>query len=169
MMIKGKAWILGDHIDTDLLAPGYAMKLPPEELAKHTLEAVNPDFASLVAPGDILVTGKNFGIGSSREQAAISLKTLGVGAILAKSCARIFFRNAMNVGLPVLLFQEQDMIGQNDRLSIDPLQGEIHHELSAHTFRVAPIPSHLIEMLAAGGLMPHLKQKLVKERAHAAV
>ena len=110
-MTEGRAWVLGDNIDTDVLAPGYALKLPPEELAQHCLEAVEPAFAKEVKAGDILVAGENFGMGSSREQAAISLKLLGISVILARSFARIFYRNAINIGLPAMFLPAEVEIG----------------------------------------------------------
>ena len=118
-MIKGRAWFFGDDIDTDVLAPGIHLKKDIPELAKHCLEAVTEDFASLVQPGDIIVAVYGFGIGSSREQAAQVLVELGVKAVVAKSFARIFYRNAINLGLPVL--ECESVVGQSrDSFHIDP-------------------------------------------------
>src|SRR6185369_10399980 len=117
--VTGRAWTFGDNIDTDVLAPGIYMKLPVEEVAQHCLEAVDPEFAARVQPGDIVVGGENFGMGSSREQAPQALKILGVGAVLAKSFARIFYRNALNLGLPALFFREADEVSAGDRLELD--------------------------------------------------
>jgi 3-isopropylmalate/(R)-2-methylmalate dehydratase small subunit len=158
----GRAWVFGDGIDTDVLAPGYLMKLPAEELAKHCLTAVDPGFAKQVQPGDIVVAGANFGLGSSREQAAISLKLLGVRAVLATSFARIFYRNALNIGLPALVLAEAQEIAAGDRISVDPVGGTVVNQTRNKTYSVAPIPAHLMTMIDAGGLMPWLKQTLKK-------
>ncbi len=160
MSIEGKVWKFGDNIDTDVLAPGHYMKLRPEELATHTLEAIDPDFAGQVQPGDVMVAGAGFGIGSSREQAAISLKMLGVGAVLAKSFARIFYRNALNIGLPVLIFPAADAVQPGQRLKVDPLRGEVRLADGSDVWEVEPIPAHLMTMIEDGGLMPHLKKRL---------
>ncbi|MCR9129698.1 MAG: 3-isopropylmalate dehydratase [Alphaproteobacteria bacterium] len=157
--ITGKAWVFGDRIDTDLLAPGYAMKKGPEELAKHTLEAIDPDFASFVRPGDMVFGGEDFGIGSSREQAAISLKTLGVGAVFATSFARIFYRNCINIGLPALMFDAAGKVQPGDRLSLDLSAGRLENLTTGRSFDVPAIPPHLMAMIEQGGLMASLKQR----------
>jgi len=156
---EGEAWVYGDRIDTDLLAPGYAMKKGPEALAQHTLEAVDPDFAASVQPGDMVVGGADFGIGSSREQAAISLKTLGVSAVIAKSFARIFYRNAINIGLPAVQLDFGDRIKTGDRLRLDLAEGRLDNLTQGERFTVAPIPPHLMAMIEAGGLMASLKAR----------
>lgn len=165
--ITGKAWTFGDDIDTDVLAPGVYMKLPVEEAARHCLEAVDPAFAPNVVPGDVVVGGANFGLGSSREQAPQGLKILGVGAILAKSFARIFYRNALNLGLPALFFPDADEISPGDRLEVDPLKGEVRNLTTGRTYAVEPLPPHLMQMIDDGGLMPHLEKRLAAERASA--
>jgi len=157
--VTGKAWLFGDKIDTDLLAPGYAMKKGPEELAKHTLEAVDPDFASFVRSGDLVFAGEDFGIGSSREQAAISLKALGVGAVFATSFARIFYRNCINIGLPALVFDAAGKVSPGDRLSLDLAAGRLENFTTQQRFEVPAIPPHLMTMIEQGGLMASLKQR----------
>ena len=157
--ITGKAWVFGDKVDTDLLAPGYAMKKGPEALAQHTLEAVDPDFASHVRSGDLVFGGDDFGIGSSREQAAISLKTLGVGAVFAKSFARIFYRNCINIGLPAVMFDAAGKVQPGDRLSLDLSAGRLDNLTTEQTYDVPAIPDHLMAMIEAGGLMASLKQR----------
>ncbi len=157
--ITGKAWVFGDKVDTDLLAPGYAMKKGPEALAQHTLEAVDPDFASHVRSGDLVFGGDDFGIGSSREQAAISLKTLGVGAVFAKSFARIFYRNCINIGLPAVMFDAEAKVQPGDRLSLDLSAGRLDNLTTEETFDIPAIPDHLMAMIEAGGLMASLKQR----------
>lgn len=156
----GRAFVFGDNIDTDVLAPGFLMKLPPEDLARHCLGAVDPAFAGAVRDGDIVVAGDNFGMGSSREQAAVSLKLLGVRAILARSFARIFWRNAMNLGLPAIFFPEAADIRAGDELSIDLEAGRIENLTTARLYEVSPLPIHLRAMIHDGGLMPHLKKRL---------
>ena len=163
-VIGGRAWTFGDNIDTDVLAPGIYMKLPPEQLATHCLEAIDATFASSVRKGDIVVAGENFGLGSSREQAVQVLSILGIGAVLAKSFARIFYRNAFNLGLPALFFPEADEISAGDQLELDLAAGQVRNLTKGVAYDVEPIPPHLLEMITAGGLIPHLKAKLAMER-----
>lgn len=158
--IEGRAWTFGDAIDTDLLAPGHAMRLPLDELAKHCLEAVAPQFAANVERGDVLVAGTGFGMGSSREQAAQALLHLGIAAVLAKSIARIFYRNALNLGLPVLVFPEADRIRDGDRLRVDPASGRVRDLATGAEYRCEPIPGFLLDMVRDGGLIPHLHRRL---------
>ena len=160
MIVEGAAWVFGDGIDTDVLAPGYAMKKSPEGLAQHCLEAINPDFAKMVKPGDIVVAGANFGLGSSREQAAMALATLGVGAVLAKSFARIFYRNAINIGLPVVTIDLTDKVTAGELLRLDLVKGVIAQQTDGSEHELQPMPSHIIEILTAGGLMAQLKQEM---------
>ena len=155
----GKAWVFGDKIDTDLLAPGAYMKSPLSELAAHCLEAINENFAKDINTGDVVVAGDAFGIGSSREQAAQALVELGVSAVIAKSFARIFYRNALNLGLPVLVCPDIDDISEGDKLSIDPTAGQIHNLTTDKTYQCDPIPPELMTIVNAGGLMPYLKSK----------
>lgn len=158
--IEGRAWVFGDDIDTDLLAPGHAMRMPIEELSKHCLEAVAPQFAASVQRGDIVVAGSGFGVGSSREQAAQALLHLGVAAVLARSIARIFYRNALNLGLPALVFPDAAGIRDGERLRIDPARGLVHNVTTGTDYRCEPIPGFLMNMLRDGGLMPHLHKRL---------
>lgn len=161
----GRAFLFGENIDTDRLAPGYALKLPPQELARHCLEALDPSFAEAVRPGDVIVAGRNFGLGSSREQAAESLKLLGVSAVLAVSFARIFYRNAINLGLPAIILPQALDIAAGDELSIDPEAGRVENLSQGRGYDVAPIPPYLMTMIRDGGLMPHLKRRLSSGRA----
>jgi 3-isopropylmalate/(R)-2-methylmalate dehydratase small subunit len=154
----GKAWVFGDEINTDNMAPGLYFKEPMEVLATHCLEAVNPKFALEVKHGDILVAGSNFGMGSAREQAPMALVHLGIGAILAKSYSRIFYRNAINFGLPALMFPQADEINPGDELRVDPVAGLISNITTDRQYQVEGIPPHLMDMITAGGLMPWLKQ-----------
>jgi 3-isopropylmalate/(R)-2-methylmalate dehydratase small subunit len=155
----GRAWVFGDRIDTDVLAPGSLMKLSPEALAQHCLAAVSPTFAKEVRPGDIIVAGEGFGIGSSREQAAVSLKILGVQAVLAKSFARIFYRNAINLGLPALFFPQAGEIKDGDEMKVDFATGAIENVTRGARYAVSPVPEHLMTIMRAGGLMPYLEAR----------
>lgn len=163
--MSGRAFVFGDDVDTDALAPGRYMKATIEELARHCLEAVDPGFAGAVRPGDIVVAGRNFGMGSSREQAAQALKTLGISAIVAKSFGGIFLRNALNLGLPVMTCAGTDTVQAGDRVSVDLAGGVLVNETRGTTLQGEPLPAFLLEMLADGGLVPHLEKKLATRRA----
>ena len=160
----GRAFVFGDNIDTDVLAPGRYMKASVEELARHCMEAIAPDFANTVQPGDVVVAGRNFGMGSSREQAAQALKILGVSAVVAKSFGGIFLRNALNLGLPVMVCPATDEIRQDDRVAVDLVGGRVINETTAATLPGEPLPGFLLEMLADGGLVPHLEKRLAAKR-----
>jgi 3-isopropylmalate dehydratase small subunit len=158
-VITGNAWVFGDEINTDNMAPGIYFKEPMEVMVQHCLEAVDPEFAANVKPGDIVVGGKNFGVGSAREQAAMAFQHLGVGAILAESFSRIFYRNAINFGLPLLIFPAAQEIKAGQLLEVNPVAGIIRNATTGETWQVEGIPAHLMEMIDAGGLMPWLKRK----------
>ena len=163
MNVRGKAFVFGDRIDTDVLAPGPYMREPLAVLASHCLEAVDPDFAGQVRPGDIVVGGESFGIGSSREQAVQALAELGVGAIVARSFARIFYRNALNLGLLALVCADLEA-ARGDELEVRPAEGRILNHSSGREFACEAIPAQLMEIVAGGGLMPWLERKLAAER-----
>jgi 3-isopropylmalate/(R)-2-methylmalate dehydratase small subunit len=163
--VSGRAFVFGDDIDTDALAPGRYMKGSIEELAQHCLEAIAPGFAKDVRPGDVVVAGRNFGMGSSREQAAQALKVLGVAAVIAKSFGGIFYRNALNLGLPVVVCAEADSIRAGDRLSFDLAGGAVVNETSGRTLPSEPLPQFLRDMLADGGLVPHLERRFARQKA----
>lgn len=158
-MIQGTARKYGDNINTDIITPGKYMELSIQDMAAHVMEGVDPDFASRILPGDILVAGGNFGSGSSRETAPLALKTAGIAAIAAKSYARIFYRNAMNIGLPVLEIKEADQILEGDRLSLNLQEGIIENMTQDAVYQSAPLPERIMEMLAAGGLVAQLEQE----------
>lgn len=158
-ILKGNAWVYGDKIDTDLLAPGAYMKSSLQELAAHCLEAIDTEFAGNVKPGDVMIAGDAFGIGSSREQAAQALVELGVAAVVAKSFARIFYRNALNLGLPVLFCPDIEGVEKGDEVSVDPTTGVVTNHTKQQTFTCEPIPPELMKIVDAGGLMPYLKHK----------
>jgi len=162
--MSGRAFVFGDNIDTDVLAPGRYMKGAAAELARHCLEAVAPDFAKDVRPGDVVAAGRNFGIGSSREQAAQALKVLGVSAVIAKSFGGIFLRNALNLGLPVLVCETTHDIRAGDRVALDLASGRLVNETRGIILSCEPLPAFLLDMLADGGLVPHLEKKLAAKR-----
>jgi 3-isopropylmalate/(R)-2-methylmalate dehydratase small subunit len=159
MQIKGKAWKFGDSISTDHIAPGrlFHLRTNLPELAKHVLEDADPEFAGKVQPGDFVVAGKNFGLGSSREHAPTIIKIAGVGAVLAESFARIFYRNAINVGLPVLIC-DTTQIDVDDELEIDISKGEIRDITKGITIQAKPLPDVMIKILNDGGLLEHFRK-----------
>ena len=163
MSIAGKAWKYGDDVNTDVIFPGkytYTVN-DPNEMAKHALENLDPNFARNVQENDIIVAGKNFGCGSSREQAATCLKYAGVGAIIGKSFSRLFFRNAVNTGIALVQCPEAvDQIESGETVHIDSEKGELR--CKAGTFRFSPMPEFVMGIIRDGGLIPHTKKKLIK-------
>ena len=160
-MIKGRAWVFGDHINTDLIIPGrYLDDYSAKNLAAHVMEGIDPEFPKKVARGDILVAGRNFGCGSSREQAPLALKHAGIVAVVADSFARIFYRNAINIGLPVIVCPgAAKRIGQGDMIEIDLHAGKILLP-GDEQLEFSPLPAFLIRILDEGGLVPFIKRKL---------
>ena len=159
MSMIGKAWKFGDDISTDLIAPGRLVHLRSNlpEVAKHVLEDADPQFASKMQAGDFVVGGNNFGCGSSREHAPTIIKIAGVSAVLAKSFARIFYRNSINVGLPALIC-DTDKINQGDELEVDLSQGIVVNKTKNLTLRFAPLPPAMIKILNDGGLLAHIEK-----------
>jgi 3-isopropylmalate/(R)-2-methylmalate dehydratase small subunit len=158
--VTGRAWVFGDEVNSDVMAPGIYFKESMEVMASHCLEAIDPNFAPNVKPGDIIVAGRAFGVGSAREQAALSFSHLKVGAILAKSYARIFYSNMLNFGVPALIFPQADEINVQDEVTVDAIAGTIENKTTGKSYSVSPIPEHLMEMITLGGLMPYLKKKI---------
>jgi 3-isopropylmalate/(R)-2-methylmalate dehydratase small subunit len=156
----GRAWVFGDDVNTDLIAPARYLKRPIAEFASHALEAADPRFAATVQPGDIVVGGESFGCGSSREQAPAALRFLGVAAIVAKSFARTFYRNSMNVGLPVLVCPRAGEIRAGARLRVHLEEGAVEDMENGERYRCDAIPPHLMQMLRDGGLVAHLEKRL---------
>lgn len=162
--MTGRVFLLGDNVDTDQLAPGQYMSGGIAELASHCLEGVRPDFAETVKPGDVIVAGRNFGIGSSREQAAEALKLLGIAGVVAQSFAGIFYRNAINLGLPVLTAADPSPVEDGDAVWLDIDNNLLDLPDKVRAVRLDPLPDNLKILLADGGLVPHLKKRLAAER-----
>jgi 3-isopropylmalate/(R)-2-methylmalate dehydratase small subunit len=162
MFIKGKVWKFGNDIDTDVIIPArYLNTSDPEELAKHVMEGIDRDFSQKIKTGDIIVAGKNFGCGSSREHAPIAIKAAGIQAVIAKSFARIFYRNAFNIGLPI--FESSDAsekIQKADVIEIDADKGTIKNVTKQEEYRANPIPQFMQELISAGGLVGWTRKKL---------
>ena len=158
--MTGRVWTFGDDIDPDVLAPGVYMKGPIAELAKHCLETVDPRFAKEARPGDVVVAGRNFGMGSSREQAVMALRELGIAAVLAKSFAGIFYRNAINLGLLALVCPAAGRIAPGSTLAIDAARGRAVDANGGTAYAFEPMPPHLMAIVADGGLLPHLEKRL---------
>lgn len=162
MTTRGRVWVFGDNIDTDGIIPArYLTTFDAMELGAHCMEDVDAEFPSKVRPGDILVAGKNFGCGSSREHAVIALKGAGISAVLAESFARIFFRNAINTGLLLLEAEGvRDLFDVGDTVSVDAKSGMIVNETKGRSLTAKPIPTFIQEILDAGGLMEYARKKL---------
>ena len=162
MIYRGKAWTFGDDIDTDAIIPArYLNTSDPEELAKHCMEDADPDFVKKISKGDIIVAGENFGSGSSREHAPISIKACGISCVIAKSFARIFFRNSFNIGLPILEAPDAvDYIDEGDELEINFQTGEIKNLTKNKTFYSQPIPDFMQELVKKGGLLNYVVEKV---------
>jgi len=162
--IQGNVWTFGDNIDTDIIiAARYLNSSDPKHLAKYVMEDSNiPDFASKVKSGDIIVAGENFGCGSSREHAPIALKSAGISAVIAPTFARIFYRNAFNMGLPIFELKEANEISQDDNITINLENGEIINNTTNKTYKFTPIPTFMQELLSCGGLMEFAKKEKEK-------
>ncbi len=156
----GRVWKYGDDVNTDVIYPGkYTYSdLSPEEMASHALEDLDPEFASKVQPGDIIVAGSNFGCGSSREQAVTCLKHAGVGVLIAKSFARIYFRNAINQGLPIVQCAAVEGVEKGDEVTVDFVAGKVITPQGEYAF--PPLSSFVMGILEDGGLIPHVRKQL---------
>jgi 3-isopropylmalate/(R)-2-methylmalate dehydratase small subunit len=158
-----RVWRLGADIDTDALAPGHAMKHGIDIIAKHCLEAVRPEFAREVRAGDVIVAGPNFGIGSSREQAAAVLVQLGVAAVIAPSYSGLYFRNAFNVGLLLLTCAEDESLNDGERIALD-IRTPAVRNAEGRTLACEPVPGFLMDMVDAGGLLRLLRQRMAAKK-----
>ena len=161
MIFKGKVWKFGDNIDTDAIIPArYLNTSDPAELARHCMEDADPEFVKKMRAGDIILGGENFGCGSSREHAPIAIKASGISCVVAKSFARIFYRNAFNMGLPIFESKElADAIAEGKEITIDSTRGIITVEGSDQQFAISPIPPFMEQLIADGGLMKHIAKK----------
>lgn len=159
---EGRAWVFGDNVDTDVIIPArYLLTADPAVLAAHCMEDIDPEFAGKVRAGDILVAGGNFGCGSSREHAPLSIKGAGIAAVVAVSFARIFYRNAINIGLPILECAEAVAATcQGDILRIELAAGRIENVTSGQTFQAQPYPESILRIIHAGGLIAATREKL---------
>jgi 3-isopropylmalate/(R)-2-methylmalate dehydratase small subunit len=162
MRVKGRVWRFGDDVDTDAIIPArYLNTSDPAELARHVMEDADKDFPAKVQQGDILVAGKNFGCGSSREHAPIAIKAAGIQAVIAKSFARIFYRNSFNIGLPIFESVEaSEKIGEGDIVEIDAGSGLIKNITRNEQYEAKPIPPFMQELIGAGGLIEWTKKKI---------
>jgi 3-isopropylmalate/(R)-2-methylmalate dehydratase small subunit len=158
--ICGRVWKFGDNIDTDIIIPACHLVLPLEEMKAYAMSPIAPDFAAKAANGDIIIAGKNYGCGSSREQAPAVLKELGIQAIVARSFARIFFRNALNLGLPAISCDQiQSHVKEGDGIEIDISAAQIFFQKGPKVFSCSTIPDFLIDIMSSGGLIPFLQNK----------
>ncbi|MBI5050880.1 MAG: 3-isopropylmalate dehydratase small subunit [Nitrospirae bacterium] len=162
MLLKGRAWKFGDNIDTDAIIPArYLNTSDPKELARHVMEDADKDFHSKINAGDIIVAGANFGCGSSREHAPIAIKAAGIQAVIARSFARIFYRNAFNIGLPIFESEEaSEKIMEGDEIEIDAGRGVIKNVAKKEEYTTKPIPPFMQELISAGGLIEWTKKKI---------
>jgi len=165
--LRGRVWKYGDNVDTDAIIPArYLNVSTPEELAVHCMEDIDLGFASQVQRGDIIVGGTNFGCGSSREHAPLAIKGAGVSCVIAASFARIFYRNAINIGLPILECQEAvEGTESGQILEVNLSKGQIVNLNTGQTFRAEPYPPFLMDLVEAGGLIPYTRQKLEMQRS----
>ena len=161
MIFQGKVWKFGDNIDTDAIIPArYLNTSDPAELAKYCMEDADPNFVTRMKAGDIIAGGENFGCGSSREHAPIAIKAAGISCVVAKSFARIFYRNAFNMGLPIFESKELfEAIKEGEEIIVDSVSGTITLASKNKTFRINPIPSFMEQLIADGGLMKHIARK----------
>lgn len=160
--MKGKVWKFGNDIDTDLILPGrYLVLRDPEDLAEHVMEGADPEFAKKVNNGDIIVGGTNFGCGSSREHAPIAIKGVGVSVVVAESFARIFYRNAINIGLPLIEVKDiSKYVSEGDEIEINMEEGILKNLNTGKEFKIKGLPEFMLEILNEGGLIPYLKDKV---------
>lgn len=167
MIFKGRAWVFGDDIDTDVIIPvRFCNTTDPDEFGKHCMAGIDPDFPGKIAQGDILVAKRNFGCGSSREPAPLSIKYAGISFVIAKTFARIFYRNAFNIGLPLLECADApDEILEGDEIKVNVDTGEIRNISTGKKFHAKPIPPFMQDLIRDNGLMDHLAKKLGLEKS----
>jgi 3-isopropylmalate/(R)-2-methylmalate dehydratase small subunit len=166
LTLKGKVHKYGADVNTDVIIPArYLNVSDPDELARHCMEDIDEDFLNRVAPGDIIMATTNFGCGSSREHAPLAIRAAGISCVIAKSFARIFFRNAINIGLPLLECEEAvDSTGAGDLLEVDLSRGKVKNLTRGMTFTAKPYPDFMAELISAGGLIEYTKKRLANRR-----
>ena len=164
MELRGRAWKFGDDVNTDEIIPAiYLNTTDPKEMAAHCMEGVDPDFTKKIASGDIIVADKNFGCGSSREHAPIAIKASGISCVIAKSFARIFYRNCINIGLPILECEEAaSKTNEGDQVEVDLATGMLTNLTKNETYQAQPFPEFMQQIIAAGGLMNYVMARQVK-------
>ena len=166
MSIQGRAWKYGNNVDTDVIIPArYLNVSTTEELAKHCMEDIDPEFVGSVRSGDIILAGENFGCGSSREHAPLAIKGVGVGCVIAASFARIFYRNAINIGLPIL--ESSQAVRETEKghdIKVEIEVGLIRNLTTGETYRTTPYPEFMLEIIHAGGLVPYIRQNIGERR-----
>lgn len=160
-LISGKLWKFGDDVDTDAIIPArYLNTSDPAELARHCMEDADPSFSSKISPGDIIVAGKNFGCGSSREHAPLAIKAAGIACVIAESFARIFYRNAINIGLPILESPEASQnLQEGEQVEVNLEKGKIRRLPAGESYNAVPFPPFMQELIAMGGLINYVRQK----------
>jgi 3-isopropylmalate/(R)-2-methylmalate dehydratase small subunit len=160
--ISGRVWKYGDNVNTDVIIPGkYLVITDPVELGRHAMEGIDDQFSLKVKSGDVIVGGRNFGCGSSREHAPVALKAAGVGAVVAESLARIFYRNSINLGLPVLECRGvSEVFEQGDLIAVDVFEGRVTNLNRGRSLQAVPLPEFIVGILSSGGLTPYLKQHM---------
>jgi 3-isopropylmalate/(R)-2-methylmalate dehydratase small subunit len=165
--LRGRAHKYGKNVDTDVIIPGkYCNIVDPAELGKHALEGLDPDYTSRMKSGDIIVADSNFGCGSSREVAPIAIKGSGTSAVIAKSFARIFYRNALNIGLPIFESDEAvDGIESGDEIELEPATGVVRNITKGTKYQAAEFPPFMQSLIDAGGLIPHVERRLAERRS----
>ena len=162
MVIKGKVWKYGDNVDTDVIIPARYLNIStPEELARHCMEDMDPSFASAVQPGDVIVAGENFGCGSSREHAPLAIRGAGISCVVARSFARIFYRNAINIGLPILECPAAvEGAEKGHQLEIVLETGQVHNLTTGRVYQAEPYPAFIMEIINAGGLVSYTRRRI---------
>ena len=167
MKLKGQVWKYGDNVDTDVIIPArYLNVSTPEELARHCMEDIDPSFAGAVQSGDVIVAGENFGCGSSREHAPLAIKSAGVSCVVARNFARIFYRNAINIGLPIMECPAAvDGAEKGHQLEIDLEAGQVHNLTTGQVYQAEPYPPFMMQIIDAGGLVPYTRRRIKTREA----
>ena len=162
--LKGNAWVYGDNVDTDVIIPArYLVTSDERSLAAHCMEDIDETYAKGVSKGDVITAGNNFGCGSSRDHAPIAIKGSGASCVIAKSFARIFYRNAINIGLPILECTDTDRIAKGDLIEIDLTKGTITNRTKGETYHAKPFPEFLQSLIGLGGLVPYVRTRLSEQ------